>query len=372
MNEESKSKPLALTDWAANVEGISRDCETLLWELTLHHFLRDEVFVQDEALAQSAKLADWFIGDEANAQHFRVLEELIDLGVLTVIVLDPEQYPLELREFARYAPIAARARQIQRESRKHGEPFELTAKQKQFHRRLDLILKEKNATRVRHKGSNKKNVHHYFAEYLLGTLTNDICDTWSQPWFELDRKSREEPAGFVERPLTAVERVRNHNPHAIAPVMVEDPRFTRNLGHLLADTYRSDETKKAAINNLIHSAYAAAFCKIEGHASGRYTTDLHEILLSSTARSRDEVPSVRLDPRFAVPLGLPPLKPGIGEIVNKVRSMEACRKLRTEVHGEDLHFARERNHWAAISQELAHHVAGFGRNDHGVGLGARG
>ena len=133
MNKQSKSQPLALTDWAANVEGISRDCETLLWELTLHHFLRDEVLVQDEALAQSARLADWFIGNAINQEYFRVLEELVEVGVVTVIVLDPMQYPEDLKEPPAFA-IAARAAQIQRESRKHGEPFQLTAKQEHFHR----------------------------------------------------------------------------------------------------------------------------------------------------------------------------------------------------------------------------------------------
>lgn len=361
MNKQSKSQPLALTDWAANVEGISRDCETLLWELTLHHFLRDEVLVQDEALAQSARLADWFIGNAINQEYFRVLEELVEVGVVTVIVLDPMQYPEDLKELARHSPIAARAAQIQRESRKHGEPFQLTAKQEHFHRRLDLILKETNATRVRHEGSNKKKVHHYFADYLLRVLRNDICDTWSQRCFQLDGASRKELAGFIEDPLTAVKRVKRDKPEAVTSVMLEDPRFTRNLGHLLADTFRGDEAKKTAINNLIHSAYAAAFCKIEGGACGRYTDDLHEILLSSTALSRDRVPTVRLDPRFVVPVGLPPLKRGIGDIVSTVRTTDACERLRTGVRVSEAHFEREREDWTAISQELAHRVVGVGR-----------
>jgi hypothetical protein len=136
-----------MADWAANVERIARDRNTLLWELSLHSLLRDKILIQDEALAQSEKLALWFKDDE----HFRLLEELIDAtDAFVVITQDPRTYPTdELQALAHVSPVRARAEYILHHSAKHGKPFKLKEYQTRFHRKVDELLIRKKIIQPR-------------------------------------------------------------------------------------------------------------------------------------------------------------------------------------------------------------------------------
>jgi hypothetical protein len=333
----------------------------MLWELVFATLLWEEVLIQDEAVAQSAKLADWFTDD----RNFRMLAELINTGVLVFIALDPEGFPPELQEVARFFPMSARALQIKAESRKHGKPFEITSAQTRFLAKLDGVLQtKKGAVRYRYDKAPKR-VYERFIEYFLAVLKDGNCDTWAQPWFSPVTPMRNELADYIENPQAAVERILKVTPNAPLPkIMLEKPKFTRNCGHLLAETYRDDEKKQWAINNLVHSAFAKAFCKVEGrgrNALGRYANDLHELLLESTPLSPGAIPKVRVQPNFQIPLGLPPLKPGLGEIVSGVRDSKAGRAMRSGHHGKEIGFNTDKDKWLAVVNELAPSIEGTGK-----------
>jgi len=176
---------------------------------------------------------------------------------------------------------------------------------------------------------------------------------------------RRDLADYIEDPQAAVERILLVTPNAPLPkIMREKPKFTRNCGHLLAETYREDEKKQWAINNLVHSAFAKAFCKVEGRgtkALGRYANDLHELLLESTPLSPGAIPKVRVQPNFQIPLGLPPLEPGLGEIVSGVRDSKAGLAMRRGHHGKEIGFNSDKDKWLAVVKELAPKTKGTGK-----------
>ncbi len=91
MHNEPFTNRILMSDWAANVEYItpSLEFEDFISELILHSLVRDEILVQDEALAQSNKLADWF----AVCENARILDELFDIGTVVVLKQRPSEFP---------------------------------------------------------------------------------------------------------------------------------------------------------------------------------------------------------------------------------------------------------------------------------------
>jgi hypothetical protein len=357
---EAAGQPIVMTDWAANVERIARDRNSLLWELILHSLLREKILIQDEALAQSDKLALWFSDDG----HFRLLEELIDAtDSFVVIAQDPSTYPTdELQALAHVSPVRARAEYILKHSAKHGKPFKLKEHQTRFHRKIDEVLIRKKAFQPR-KTSSGKSIHDLFSGYLMRVLTNDGCTVWLES-LGINPRLQHQLASYIQKPENAVSRIRRLSKQSqLDPRAKSDPIFTRNLGHQLAATYPSAE---AAVNRLIHSAYAAAFCENEGSCAGRYGKELHELLLPGTLprvkKGNSDAHLTRVLMEFRTPMILPELAPNFAQIVRLVRGSEDAKELRKSLRmaGKEPTFGQQEEHWKAVADNLAKRTAGRG------------
>src|SRR5690349_3700978 len=80
----------------------SRD--RFLLELTLLSLLYENIFIQDEYLVLSSRLAQWFGG-----RDFDMLRPFFDIGVLKILTPSPGAY----EQYPDAEPMAARSRELQ-------------------------------------------------------------------------------------------------------------------------------------------------------------------------------------------------------------------------------------------------------------------
>lgn len=337
-------KSLVMTDWAANVEGIADNRERLLWELVLHSLLKDQILIQDESLAQSEKLAEWFEYD-----NFRVLDELIDTGLFSVVVQPPETYSdPRLQDLATDHPIEAKRSSI---LLKHGKPFKPTERLKSFQASLDRALLRTRSTALRPDETQKT-----FVSTLLNALGDSEYDKWFNREFGLNKGLRHELAQYVEQPTLVSDRLKKRNlTFAPDPKFFHQPLFTRNLGHLLAQTYPEAE---AGINALIHSSYAKAFTAAHDGASGRYNQYLRPLLPGGThdrIKHSKGLPVVEVEYRLGPNLRLPALTPGLCRKIQNARESDAYRELRSSLKtaGWQLNFQDQNEKWLAFADVIA-------------------
>jgi hypothetical protein len=353
--ELSRGSVLILTDWAANSEWIAAGREAMLWELIVHCLLSDRVLVQDESLAQSQKLAKWF----ANREAQDLLRELFDIGAFGVLVQDPRTYPDELRDIAEGAPISTRARYIHENTSKAGVPFKATSQQAGFHAVVDQTLRDGRSRAQIRRTSGVVDLHTLFQERLLFALQDDATAKWVGSG-RLDARVREEVATYVRDPLKAAARIRTQKMPAqqLDPRFEEDPRFTRTLGHYLARTYLAKGTR-AAIDAMVHSAFAAALCEIEGGAAGRYSPVLRELLPRIERAGSRAAPGVRVIRRVTIPLNLPPLQRGFAKVIAEVRESDAGKRLRESMRHPEAEptFDRQLDSWNAVAAEVARRIS---------------
>jgi hypothetical protein len=351
--EKAARSPLLLTDWTANVEAIATDRDSFLWELILHALLWNQILIQDEALVQSQVLADWF----HEPQQFRLLDELIDTGVFVVLKQAPSSYPTSsLQELALHSPIQARAKHIAENIGKHGKRFCPTEQQLKFHKKLDGALKKKKATRERRGSGGSKNIHDLFSDHMLRVLHDPLA----AKSFGLASGLLKTSAIYVQNPQKAAREARKSRPFALDPRFAEAPRFTRHLGHQVAYHLerKFGRPQGRAFDSLVHSAFAKAICEVEGGATGRYGKTLRELPLPSDELRKQprgkDVPA-EVVAEFRQPLKLPPLRPGLAEIIRSVRETEACKALRYSIGepNERVPFEKEKEYWRTMSEKLS-------------------
>ena len=353
ISRTSIASQLILTDWAANLESIAANPNALFWELVLHCLLYDKVLIQDEALAQSKRLARWF--GAPGTRWF--LEELVDTGAIQVLVQNAKGYPDPLRDLATMSPIAARSQYIVRHGAKQGVEFAPSKTQERFHAHIDGILRTRpSQIRSRKAGAD---LHQLFQGKMLEALDDEDCTAWITRG-GIDTRHRDELRSLIENPAGIADRARRSGvPLQLDPRFGDDPRFTRTLGHALAATYPEHSQP---INAMVHSAFAAVICETEEYAAGRYTPALRELWLSKDQpfvhERQDSIPIVRVERALRVPLDLPPLAPGIGKVIAETRNSPAGRLLRSArtQYGSDITFGAHVDRWRAVAEELAKRI----------------
>src|SRR5438094_259910 len=104
-----------LTDWSANPDLPGQSKESVLYEMIFLSLLYDHIYVQDEVLALSDTIADWY----SSATEFDLVRAMLENGWLTILKHPCVRYvDDDLRELAQTNPIKARAQDRQRNSTK--------------------------------------------------------------------------------------------------------------------------------------------------------------------------------------------------------------------------------------------------------------
>src|SRR5260370_29082462 len=103
-------RSIVMIEWSRQNEPTHRNRDAFLWHQMLLSLLYDEVLAQDETIVSRNKMANWF----AKGEDFRLLEEIFEIGGLTILKRPLQKYPDELKELAAKHPISARREQLTR------------------------------------------------------------------------------------------------------------------------------------------------------------------------------------------------------------------------------------------------------------------
>ena len=356
-----------MTDWAANAEYISpnRDLTSVVYELMIQSLLRDRVLVQDEAFVLSSKLASHFTQGALPGGYNgpRLLDELFDMGTITVLKHPNRAYPDHLRERALREPILARSLYIEENTTKGGRRFVPTRAQRAFHAQLDGILAR--GKRFQRDVGEKATLHvlDAFSSKLREVLGREVYRKWRRSTFRgLTAQAEEDLLRYAKEPEHALRRA------AAAGLDLRVPpgplTFTRSLGYQVAALYPRHQA--SAIRKLLQTVFADVFCRNES-ATGRYSRALCELLnlrddagLAEAVRSG---PVVRVETQIRIPLRLPTPQSGFAKIVREVRGTEAGKRLRASMRnlGRSPDFVEQEHNWRAVADELAARTARFSR-----------
>ncbi len=352
-------RSIVMVDWARDNTPTSGNREEFLWHQMLLSLLYDEVLAQDETLLLSKRMATWF----SDNHSFRLLEQLVDCGGLTILKRPTARFPVDLQERALQQPIAARKAHLLRNSvNNKGQSIRFTKEQGQFHNRLEVLM---GANKSAHREAGSKNMlggdlMQEFARLLKFVLEDDDYRKWLKTRFraiipEIAKKF----VGFIDDPESAkayLEKVKSGNPPRYTP-QSEQVVFSTALAVQLAKTFH-DDGAATQLQSLTEMVFARPFCQDEG-SEGRYGKSLPDLPYLS------RVPSGINQDVFKVEVSLKPISlplPGPGEdfahIINTVREKESVAAMRAAMSNLDneVTFEKARDTWAAVSADLASEI----------------
>ena len=235
---------LVLSDWAADVEAIASSRDALLYELLVSALMYDAIFIQDESIVLSDKLAAWF----GTQEGFDLLSTILNSRAFIVLTL--QNWPGELEELRVNRPMLARARYIEKYATKGENPFHPTVAQLVFYERLDQYFSD-NRTLVQHPAAadGRFDLIPTFGSLMREVLTNSRYIAWLSSTFgDVDAPVHETIAGCTLDPEEAVRRV--FNKFRKKPNLAHSPDgrvlFTRSLAYQVAQTYPNPRQRKAA------------------------------------------------------------------------------------------------------------------------------
>ncbi len=351
------NRSIVMVDWSRYNEPTPRTRDEFLWHQMLLSLLYADVLAQDETLVCSEKMARWF----PDGKSFRLLEQLVECGGLSVLKRPWERYPSGLQERALRQPIAARREQLERFSvNNDGAPLQFSENQRAFHNRLEALLAE-HARAHRYAGSEKKlgkDLMQEFANLLAVVLTDRRYEKWRKSKFRnITPRTAEDLVRFIDNPDLAIERLKRKKPD-------QPPRFTPQAGGLVfstalavqvAATYAEKEATE--LQDLIETVFARPFCQDEG-AEGRYGRLLRDLPFAMEADEQRDVgvvDVVKVEVEVKIPLRLPVPGPNFAEIIEKIREKDSVKDLRRAMNqlGRDATFTNATNAWHAVSADIA-------------------
>ena len=358
------SRSIVMVDWSRYNQPTEKTRDEFLWHQILLSLLYEDVLAQDETLVCSRKLARWF----PDSESFRLLEQLVDCGGLSVLKRPWQKYPKDLRERALQHPIAARREQLERFSVDNdGTPLHFSKKQYAFHDRFEALLLSRPRAH-RHAGSRVKSdqdLMQEFADLLVTVLADPRYKKWLRRKFRnISEKTAEDFVRFAQDPDLALQRLREKHPG-------ERPRFTPQPGRLVFSTALAVQVaatygnEAEHLQNLIESVFARPFCQHEG-ADGRYGKALRDLPLTMDAEQDGEVEpldALKVEVAVRVPVGLPSAGVDFAHLVEHLREKESVKQLRTAMHnlGEDTNFQVAESAWRRVSADLASLLASRNR-----------
>lgn len=351
------SRSIVMVDWSRRNEPTTQTRDEFLWHQTLLSLLYDEVFAQDEILVCSQRMARWF-GDE---ESFRLLEELVECGGLSVLKRPWERYPKELQEQALKQPIAARKVHLERFSvNNDGAPLQFNLEQLQFHKKLEGLLASRDHAH-RFAGSKKKqgkDLMQQFASLLAKVLTERKYKRWLRLRFKnITPEIADDFVQYIRDPDSAIDRLKAQMPDRPPKFTPQSgaPVFSTALAVQVAAIYGEREAKE--LQDLIETVFARPFCE-EEDAEGRYGSLLRELpfLLKDEGRENaGPVDAVKVIEAVKIPVGLPSPGPNFANIIGKLRQLDSMKQLRKAMNqlGRDTKFANATDAWNAVAADLA-------------------
>lgn len=258
---------LILTHWSANVEGIGYDLETVANQLALLSLLYDEVYIQEEVLAQSLKLAGWYhsLGNEGA----EFLDALFKMGSIRVLGMSeggyqranhPDLYGMSLN-----TPIKARSEYIQDASSKHGRPLRVTRELSRFIHDLDDRLGQDGEFFPAYRRVRDDTPVDFMASFplLLKPMLEsvELQGYMKQAFGPVSEKTRDLFLEFLYDPDKAVKYVseKTGQEPRLPPDPQGNPMVTRSvLEQAIRQLERKDERKPMV--RRVQSAFAAGFC----------------------------------------------------------------------------------------------------------------
>lgn len=353
---------VVLSDWAANVEGIGKSSDSVIYELMILSLLYDEILVSDEVLVLSSKLAKWL----SDGNSFDPVIKLFELGSLKVLTFPESDYPKEFKEATEKARISTRANYITKKGTKDEQIFEPSEDQIAFHLALDsYLVRHPNA--YRDVGSlNGLELHGLqlqssFEQILKEVLSSEQHAKWISTAFRgLTKNITDELLNFIEDPEKAIAKIIESGKECkfVVNKKTGKPVFNRSMAYQIAEFYAP--IPRRAIRELIQTAFAAPFSWNE-KAVGRYGESLRELLwlpkyYESEFDREEKTVSVEAKVNFQV--NLPDIRSDFVKAILHVRESEAGIQLREAVRGsgDDKNFKKQIECWNAVSYELSRFI----------------
>jgi hypothetical protein len=338
-----------MVDWARKNEPTARTRDQFLWDLMLLSLLYDDVFVQDEIVLCSKTLPKWF----PDTESFRLLEETIESGGVSLLKRPYQRYPNELQGLAQIQPITARREHLTRFSVDNdGAPLRFTPQHLAFHNRLEAFLASRPRAH-RYAGEQNKlggDLMHEFGRLLASVLKDPIYERWLRTTYRtITPAIADDFVVFIHEPEKAIARLHQERPDHTARYTPQSgkPVFSTALAVQVAATYQAAKP----LQDLIESVFARPFCQDEG-ADGRYGKALRDLPID-VPRNTGKV--LKVETQVAVPLTLPWPGPGFSRIIATVREMNSGKRLRKAMLNlsRDLAFTYARAAWFDVADDIA-------------------
>lgn len=345
---------LVLSDWAIGFENFSTEPFTIITELLLHSLLYERLYLQEENIVTSVKLARAFMSIPRQ-DALRLLAQLLSTGALRILTLS--HWPPDLADLSQQRPVYARALYVQRYGARPGaHAFTPTVEQSAFYDLFDEVLSHRrDCVSTARSPSDVIPLFHATTNEVLG---NPIYKSWiAATAGGIPRRIKDDFISYIDDPGKGVERLASvQKLPRVVGTQDQQPVFMRGLGFQLASLYERRYAR--AIERLLQSTFNAAFCHSQ-QASGRFGKGLAEVVIA-TAQSYDhdlESGVVRIERTFETSIPLPSYFDDLGAVFSAVRELPCVATLRTVVHDPKSTDTATVQAWESVAEELARRVS---------------
>lgn len=344
------ARSIVMSEWSRDNEVTPGSRDNFLWHQMLLSLLYDDVLAKDETLLCSRHLPDWFRGED-----FRLFEEIVDCGGISILKRPLHRYPRHLMDLVQEQPIAGRRMHlVDFGSTRDGFKLQFDERQIEFHKRLEALLHGRRSSHrfAGERTPRERDLMKDFAALLVSVLTGAAYRPWLSAKFRnIPRSTAEDFASNVVDPDAALERISRLG-HTGAPRYT--PRsiggsFTSTIAVQLAATYGPAATE---LEGLIETVFARCFNAHE-NAEGRYGRRLRSLPLPRAPDEEGETVHL-VDVRY-IWMKLPQPRPGFARHIAQIRERRSGRELRAAMDelGAEATFDRAREAWRAVADDLA-------------------
>jgi hypothetical protein len=316
--QESPSR-IILTNWNAGVFHSSAT-PRLLPELIIYSLLYDEVLIREEDLITN-RVVTGLLSEENN---FAIFSEMLISGLVKLLRLPAETYPLGRKYDPLRLPISSRVEEHQLRRTYKGKPWKPTSSQWRLFQRLDeIVVRFPDASRY-HTPFPQENP---FAAQLGEILENrDSYGFASHPVFSyIDPKTADQFAVFCRDSEAWLRFL--HKRGITNPIVGPDAGFYRSAAYQCSAFLPT----RRAIRRLVESVYSATYCERED-SDGRYgDSELVELpyrFLSDHERIATTEDLVRVEVVPTNASAAIALQPGIAQVVMRTRESREFEAMR--------------------------------------------
>lgn len=318
MIKKRQPRRIILTHWNAGAFQAS-SVPGLLPELIIYALLYDEVLIREEDLLTNRQITR-LLSDLAN---FRIFEELLSAGLVTLLRLPTDAYPGSRRFDPIRLPISARAEEHQLRRSYKGRPWKPTAAEWQLFKRLDQIVAQHPSASRFHAAFPPGNP---FAEEIAEILENrEQYRLKAHPVFRyLHPKTVDAFIQFCREPNAWQRFLRDSGAKSI--IIGPDGAFYRNAAYQCLRLLPHPRT----MQRLVESVYAATYCDRED-SDGRYSgSELIELPFRYELEEEREAVAETITRVEVVPTGAATalaIGPGIAAVLASTRESQAFEEL---------------------------------------------